>query len=340
MTLSWVTVDNSSKTREGKAVYPSGMPSLSNSYYHLLEEIEEFRAIRLQMVSNGEVASHEGENKTLEEKKTLMVNLRSMRNKFEKLEEWCSERPNLPQRDHGTVVVVEKWPEPEFLEESVASEGDAPHASEGAKQGTKTLADKKRWHHRSRYEAVYERKSQSFDQEKDRRRRMVERNGPVNANMEAIGQRVKSEQGPPVKTVSSGSNLRVDSQGIRHINELRIKTPDKDNFDMNKRHATEDKENIRNRSSVRNIRKDSDRETVSRATMDKIDCMRFRREFEEKHRRTERSRSPRVRSREQSPRGRHEDTRSPLNHSYQESCMNASVGSRDGRHSSNNRRDY
>merc|ERR1712179_285784 len=94
-------------------------------------------------------------------------------------------------REHRITIAVEKWPEPDFNE------------IHGV-QGLNTIKEKRRWHHRSRYEAVYVCDQAKLEEEIQRKRAGGQRNSnmeaigrdrnrTVNANMEAIGQRSRSD---------------------------------------------------------------------------------------------------------------------------------------------------
>merc|ERR1712083_724686 len=52
----------------------------------------------------------------------------------------------------------------------------------------------RRWYMRSKFEAVYERQKANLENEKEKRKRMMGKDGPFNSNMEALGPRVKTEQ--------------------------------------------------------------------------------------------------------------------------------------------------
>merc|ERR1719216_423104 len=47
---------------------------------------------------------------------------------------------------------------------------------------------------RSRFEAVYERQKANLENEKEKRKRMMGKDGPFNSNMEALGPRIRTER--------------------------------------------------------------------------------------------------------------------------------------------------
>lgn len=73
--------------------------------------------------------------------------------------------------------------------------------------GVGTLVEKKRWHHRSKFEAVYEREFDNFDREIERKRR-TKGDIPGNANKEVLGQRLAPDYGRPREALLPKSNDR------------------------------------------------------------------------------------------------------------------------------------
>lgn len=218
LTITWTRVEKL-ETSSGEKMYPSGTPRLTADYRDVMGQIEEYSAIKKSKKKDGLLEEPE---KNCADQKTLTLNFASMKKDFKYLEDWATDREKFEssRRIKGAIIVVEKWPEPEFFDESANKPEDDKMTTESvlSKQGMKgvlTIEEKKRWHHRSRYEAVYERQAEPFDQEKERKRRMVENSRPINANMEAIGQRVKSEPEQPRENMPSTSMDRNSRESFQ-----------------------------------------------------------------------------------------------------------------------------
>jgi len=177
MTLSWTRVERSRNER-GEKVYPSGIPKLTDKYLDQLEEIEKEKAERK------ESGIEEIDRPNVKRRKTLSTYFNEMKQDFREIKDWMEEPQGREQkyykdkktgRERKIAVAVQKWPEPDF--DDVKQENDKVN-------GMYTVAEKRRWHHRSKYEAVYACDAEEFNEEMDKRRRQGR---PRNSNMEALG---------------------------------------------------------------------------------------------------------------------------------------------------------
>jgi len=173
MSLTWSSVEKVLKN--GEIVYPSGTPRLSENYRVHLDKVEKEKAER-QLIKNEGTPEPKPKGPF-----TLTLDFNLLKDSYVDVKDWIDPerfRRNSVQkyytdedgREHRITIAVEKWPEPDFNE------------IQGV-QGLNTIKEKRRWHHRSRYEAVYVCDQAKLDEEIQRKRA----GGPINSNMVALG---------------------------------------------------------------------------------------------------------------------------------------------------------
>jgi len=199
MTLSWTRVEKVRNDR-GERVYPSGIPRLTDEYKDQMEEIEKEKAERKKMENEGLFVEP-----NIKRQKTLSTYFNQMRQDFRDVKEWLDEPQGRPQkyyqdetgRQRRITIAVQKWPEPDF--DDMKQENDKA-------SGMCTTAEKRRWHHRSKYEAVYACDADKFDEDMEKRKRQTGRGRPSNSNMENIGR--NREHGGNANMEAIGSRTR------------------------------------------------------------------------------------------------------------------------------------
>jgi hypothetical protein len=302
-----------------KRVEVATYPPLSQKYYEDMEQIERNK----EMAKEVPISPVE---KTPEGKGALIVHIEKLKQNFKEI--WDNAQSFQPRREKDATTVVEQWPEPNFLNVTSNAEVVLPKVIRVMKEVEPMGGEfeekqvlMRRWYNRSRFEAVYERQKTNLENEKDKRKRMMAKDGPFNSNMEALGSRVKTEQSrqplsilPPRQSTHENVRPQNDRWSLDH------KDKNRENMMRNTdRRGDSFRDDFRNKENVRSSTERSSRQSYEDSP---------NRQNRERMGHRQRSRSPISRDRHGSPRRSHANARM---HAY---------GGRDERHSfSGGRRD-
>jgi len=315
-------VSNGLPSLQWKRVEAATYPPLSQKYYEDMEQIERNKEI----AKEGPISPVE---KTPEGKGALIVHIANLKKNFKEI--WDKAQSFQPRREKDATTVVEKWPEPNFLNvpsnaevvlpkvNRVVEEVIVPMGGEFEDEEKQVLM--RRWYMRSRFEAVYERQKANLENEKEKRKRMMGKDGPFNSNMEALGPRVKTEQSrQPLSIVSPRQSTHENVRPQNDRWSLDRKDKNREHMMRNAdRRGDSYRDDFRNKENVRISTERSSRQSYEESPS---------RQHRERMDHRQRSRSPISRDRHGSPRRSHDNTRM---HAY---------GGRDERHSfSGGRRD-
>jgi len=274
--------------------------------------------------------------KTPEGKGALIVHLEKLKQNFKEI--WDNAQSFQPRREIDAVTVVEQWPEPNFANVTSNAEVVVPKVVRVMKEAlglrpwervdsmSREFEEKKvymrKWYNRSRFEAVYERQKANLENEKEKRKRMMAKEGPLNSNMEALGSRVKTEQSRQPLSIlppRQSTHENVRQQNYRWSPDRRDKNRESMMRNIDRR-GDSYRDDFRNKENFRSSSERSSRQRYEHSP---------NRQRQERMGHRQRSRSPIGRERHGSPRRSHDNARVP------------SYGGRDERHSfSGGRRDH
>jgi len=292
-------LSNGLPSLQWKRVEEATYPPLSKKYYEDMEQIERNK----EMAKEEPISPVE---KTPEGKGALIVHIEKLKQNFKEI--WDNAQSFQPRREKDAITVVEQWPEPNALNLASNAEVVLPKVTKLMKDVIDPMGGEseekqvllRRFYNRSRFEAVYERQKANLENEKEKRKRMMAKDGPFNSNMEALGPRVKTEQSrQPLSILAPRQSTH---ENVRQQNDRRSQDPrDKNRENMMRntdRRGDSYRDDFRNKENVRNSTDRSSRRSYE-------DSPNKQHQARMGHR--QRSRSPIGRDRHGSPRRSHDN---------------------------------